>query len=69
MKNHREKSERKNRSMKAPIFLCLPGLVNGIPTCLEILALKVEIPKNRFQENPPLFIDNVPFFSFTKHRE
>jgi len=42
--------------MKAPIFLCLPDLVSGIPTCLEILALKAEIPKNRFQENPPRFI-------------
>lgn len=42
--------------MKAPIFLCLPDLVSGIPIRLEILALKAEIPKNRLQENPPRFI-------------
>lgn len=43
-------------SMKAPSFLCLPDLVNGIPISLEILALKAEIPKSRLQEKPPQFI-------------
>ena len=42
--------------MKAPIFLCLPDLVSGMPICLEILALKAEMPRNRLQEKPPRFI-------------
>jgi hypothetical protein len=45
-----------------PIFLCRPLLVNGIPMDLEILDLAAEIPKNRFHENPPLFIFNVSYF-------
>lgn len=40
----------------APIFLWRPDLVKGTPIFLLILALACEIPKNLFQENPPLFI-------------
>jgi hypothetical protein len=54
--NYREKIERKSLSRKAPIFLCLPDLVSGIPMLLEILALNAEMPRNRLQENPPRFI-------------
>jgi len=46
--------------MKAPIFLCLPDLVRGMPIRLEILALKAEMPKKRLQENPPRFICLIP---------
>ena len=40
---------------KAPIFLCLPDFVNGIPIFLEIFALSPETPKSLFHENPPRF--------------
>ena len=42
-----------------PIFLCLPLLVNGIPMDREILDFVLEIPINRFHENPPLFIFTI----------
>jgi len=42
--------------MAAPILRCRPDLVNGMPICRLILALAWEIPRNRFQENPPLFM-------------
>ncbi len=42
--------------MAAPILRCRPDLVKGMPICRLILALAWEIPKNRFQENPPLFM-------------
>lgn len=51
-----EKNDRMRFSMNAPNFLCLPDLVNGIPVSLEILDLNAEMPRNRFQEKPPLFI-------------
>jgi hypothetical protein len=49
-----------NFSMSAPIFLCLPDRVRGMPIFLEILALNAEIPTNRFHEKPPLFIEGPP---------
>ena len=42
--------------MEAPSFLWRPLAVSGIPIALEVRDLSVEIPKNLFQENPPLFI-------------
>jgi hypothetical protein len=42
--------------MAAPILRCRPDLVKGMPICRLILALAWEIPRNRFQENPPLFM-------------
>lgn len=53
--------------MKAPIFLCLPDLVRGIPIRLEILALKAEMPKKRLQENPPKFIKYSLIFMAIYH--
>ena len=47
--------------MKAPIFLCLPDRVSGMPIRLEILALKAEMPRKRLQEKPPRFISLVVF--------
>jgi hypothetical protein len=44
----------------APIFLCRPLSVSGIPMDREILDLAAEIPRNRFQENPPEFIPSIP---------
>jgi hypothetical protein len=38
----------------APNFLCLPLLVKGIPVFRDILCFARVIPRNRFQENPPL---------------
>ena len=43
-------------STMAPSLRCRPDRVNGIPIFLEILALAAEIPKNLFQEKPPLFM-------------
>lgn len=42
--------------MAAPIFRCRPDLVNGMPICRLSLALAWEIPRNLFQETPPLFM-------------
>jgi hypothetical protein len=42
--------------MAAPILRCRPVLVKGMPICRLILALAWEIPRNLFQEKPPLFI-------------
>jgi hypothetical protein len=42
--------------MIAPILRCLPDLVRGMPICLDILDLKADMPRNRFQEKPPRFI-------------
>lgn len=42
--------------MAAPILRCRPDLVKGMPICRLSLALAWEIPRNRFQENPPLFM-------------
>ena len=36
-------------------FCAAPDLVKGMPICRLILAFAWEIPRNRFQENPPLF--------------
>ena len=44
----------------APNLRSRPDLVKGIPILLLILALAWEIPKNLFQEKPPLFIKNIP---------
>ena len=56
--------------MAAPILRCRPDLVNGMPICRLILALAWEIPRNLFQENPPLFmIVSLPLgltFSFSR---
>ena len=41
----------------APSLRSRPDLVKGIPILLLILALAWEIPRKRFQEKPPLFID------------
>ena len=42
--------------MAAPILRCRPDLVKGIPIFRLILALAWEIPRNLFQEKPPLFM-------------
>ena len=42
--------------MAAPILRCRPDLVKGMPICRLILALAWEIPRNRVQEKPPLFM-------------
>jgi hypothetical protein len=42
--------------MAAPILRCRPDLVKGMPICRLILALAWEIPRNLFQEKPPLFM-------------
>ena len=42
--------------MAAPILRCRPVLVKGMPICRLILALAWEIPRNLFQEKPPLFM-------------
>jgi len=42
--------------MAAPILRCRPVLVKGMPIFRLILALAWEIPRNRFQEKPPLFM-------------
>jgi hypothetical protein len=47
--------------MAAPNFRCRPDLVNGMPICRLILAFAWEIPRNLFQEKPPLFMV-VAFF-------
>jgi len=39
----------------APNFRCLPDRVIGIPIPLDILDFAAEMPKSRFQENPPRF--------------
>jgi hypothetical protein len=41
----------------APSFLCRPDRVNGMPIFREIFCLTLVTPINRFQENPPLFIN------------
>jgi hypothetical protein len=46
--------------MAAPILRCRPDLVKGMPICRLILALAWEIPRNLFQEKPPLFM--IPSF-------
>lgn len=40
----------------APNFLSRPERVSGMPIFLLSLALACEIPRNLFQENPPLFM-------------
>jgi len=45
--------------MAAPILRCRPDLVKGMPICRLILALAWEIPRNLFQEKPPLWINPV----------
>jgi len=42
--------------MAAPILRCRPDLVKGMPIFRLILALAWEIPRNLFQEKPPLFM-------------
>lgn len=42
--------------MAAPILRCRPDLVKGMPICRLSLALAWEIPRNLFQEKPPLFM-------------
>jgi hypothetical protein len=49
--------------MSAPILRCRPDLVKGMPIFRLSLALADEIPKARFQENPPLFINRIPAYS------
>ena len=39
----------------APILRCRPDLLKGMPICRLNLALAWEIPRNLFQETPPLF--------------
>ena len=48
-------------SIAAPSLRCLPERVNGIPICLEIRDFAAEIPRNLFQEKPPLFINTSKF--------
>lgn len=56
--------------MAAPILRCRPDLVKGMPICRLSLALAWEIPRNLFQEKPPLFmIVSLPLgltFSFSR---
>jgi hypothetical protein len=40
----------------APTLRSRPVFVIGIPSFLEIRDLKAEIPRNLFNENPPVFI-------------
>ena len=42
--------------MAAPILRCRPDLVKRMPIFRLILALAWEIPRNLFQEKPPLFM-------------
>jgi hypothetical protein len=46
--------------MSAPILRCRPDLVKGMPILRESRAFAAEMPKARFQENPPLFIGLFP---------
>jgi hypothetical protein len=39
-----------------PNLRCLPDLVKGMPILRESLDLAAEIPRRRFQENPPRFM-------------
>jgi hypothetical protein len=40
----------------APNFRCRPDLVKGMPILRESRALAADMPKNLFQEKPPLFM-------------
>jgi hypothetical protein len=42
--------------MEAPSFLRRPLAVRGIPIFRDTRDLKADIPRNRFHENPPEFI-------------
>jgi len=39
-----------------PTLRCLPDFVHGTPVALDTLRFAVEIPSNRLQLKPPLFI-------------